>query len=41
MMGGNFGSAAGAFLFLPLLIVILCIGLVIGVGAMALLMWVF
>jgi hypothetical protein len=32
MMGGNFGSEAGAFLLIPVLVVFLAIGAGLGIG---------
>jgi len=41
MMGGNFGSAAGAFLLLPVIAIVLAIGVAIGFGGFALWSWLF
>lgn len=41
MMGGNFGSAAAAFLLIPVLLVVLGIGAVLGFGVYAVFDWLF
>ena len=35
-MGGNFGSAAGVMLLIPVLVIVLIVGIVIGAAGVAL-----